>query len=155
AADSVVLSVSFLGYVAQTLRLTIHDELHVAIALTPTTIQGEEEVVSDERAPIATGSHRHVLTTKEIVAVPALLGEWDVLRTRPFRRGVQGGSQGTASILRRGGRPDQNLVLLDGAVVCNPVHLSGLVSTFNPAVIPSVSMTTGAFPALSGGRLSS
>jgi hypothetical protein len=51
--------------------------------------------------------------------------------------------------------PDQNLVLLDDAVVYNASHLFGFFSVFNPDAVESVELYKGGFPAQFGGRLSS
>jgi len=55
----------------------------------------------------------------------------------------------------RGGGPDQNLFILDEAVIYNPSHLFGFFSVFNGDVLRRVELTKGGFPAYYGGRLSS
>ena len=55
----------------------------------------------------------------------------------------------------RGGTDDQNLVILDDAVVYNLGHLFGFFSVFNSDAIKNVELIKGAFPANTGGRLSS
>ncbi len=55
----------------------------------------------------------------------------------------------------RGGGPDQNLIMLDDAVVYNSGHLFGFFSIFNADAIKNVSLIKGGMPAQYGGRLSS
>ncbi len=55
----------------------------------------------------------------------------------------------------RGGGPDQNLIILDDAIVYNASHLFGFFSLFNGDALKSVELTKGGFPARFGGRLSS
>jgi len=55
----------------------------------------------------------------------------------------------------RGGGPDQNLIILDDAVVYNTGHLFGFFSIFNSDAIKNVSLIKGGMPAQYGGRLSS
>ncbi|NJN34845.1 MAG: TonB-dependent receptor, partial [Saprospiraceae bacterium] len=55
----------------------------------------------------------------------------------------------------RGGQTDQNLFLLDDAVVYNPLHLFGFFSAFNGDAVKDVRLYKGDFPAQFGGRLSS
>ena len=55
----------------------------------------------------------------------------------------------------RGGTPDQNLTIMDGIEIHNPYRLFGLTSAFNPETIESFEISTGAFPAKYGDRLSS
>lgn len=91
----------------------------------------------------------------QIKALPALLGEVDVLKSLQLLPGVQGGTEGSAGLYVRGGGPDQNLYLLDGVPVYNVNHLGGFFSTFNSDAISNVDLYKGGFPARFGGRLSS
>lgn len=95
------------------------------------------------------------LTTREAKLLPALFGEVDLIKTLQLKPGVQSGGEGTAGLYVRGGGPDQNLVLLDEAVVYNASHLFGFFSVFNPDAVRSVDLYKGGFPAQFGGRLSS
>src|SRR5690606_11684109 len=55
----------------------------------------------------------------------------------------------------RGGRADQNLILLDDAVIYNPAHFFGIFSAINPFTSGEVNIYKGSIPAEYGGRLSS
>ena len=55
----------------------------------------------------------------------------------------------------RGGGVDQNLILLDEAVVYNASHLLGFFSVFNSDAIKDMEIYKGGIPAAYGGRLSS
>jgi outer membrane receptor for ferrienterochelin and colicin len=92
---------------------------------------------------------------KEIAKVPVLFGESDVLKTLQLLPGIQAGQEGTGGLNVRGGSPDQNLILLDGAPVYNVNHLFGFFSVFNTEALKSVTILKGGFPARYGGRLSS
>jgi hypothetical protein len=87
--------------------------------------------------------------------MPAIIGERDVLKSLQYLPGVQSGVEGTSGFYVRGGGPDQNLILLDGATIYNPFHLLGFLSSFNGDVLNSVELIKGGFPARYGGRLSS
>ena len=69
--------------------------------------------------------------------------------------GVQKGSEGSSGFYVRGGGPDQNLIILDDAVVYSAFHLFGFFSLFNGDALKSVELVKGGFPARYGGRLSS
>jgi hypothetical protein len=86
---------------------------------------------------------RFVLPIEQIKAVPAFLGEVDLIKTLQLLPGV------------RGGGPDQNLIMLDDAIVYNTGHLFGFFSIFNSDAIKNVSLIKGGMPAQYGGRLSS
>ncbi|OKL38861.1 TonB-dependent receptor [Pontibacter flavimaris] len=95
------------------------------------------------------------LTSREAKLLPALFGEVDLLKTLQLKPGVQSSGEGTSGLYVRGGGPDQNLVLLDDALIYNPSHLFGFFSVFNPDAVKSVELYKGGFPAQFGGRLSS
>ncbi|MDO7876330.1 TonB-dependent receptor [Hymenobacter sp. ASUV-10] len=95
------------------------------------------------------------LSIKEAKLLPALFGEVDILKTLQLKPGVQSGGEGTSGLFVRGGSADQNLVLLDNAVVYNPNHLFGLFSVFNSDAVQSVDLYKSGFPSQFGGRLSS
>ncbi len=88
-------------------------------------------------------------------ALPAFLGEVDVLKTLQLLPGVRNAGEGNAGFYVRGGGPDQNLILLDDAVVYNTGHLFGFFSVFNADAIKNVSLIKGGMPAQYGGRISS
>lgn len=90
-----------------------------------------------------------------VKAIPALLGEKDVVKVLQLLPGVQKGSEGSAGLYVRGGGPDQNLILLDDAPVYNAFHLFGFFSLFNGDALKTIELTKGGFPARFGGRLSS
>ncbi|MFT2009575.1 TonB-dependent receptor [Pontibacter sp. 13R65] len=96
-----------------------------------------------------------LLTSTEAKLLPALFGEVDLLKTLQLKPGVQSGGEGASGLYVRGGGPDQNLVLLNEAVIYNPSHLFGFFSVFNPDAVRSVELYKGGFPAQFGGRLSS
>jgi hypothetical protein len=98
---------------------------------------------------------RIVLPIDQIKAIPAFAGEVDLLKVVQLLPGVRNAGEGSAGIYVRGGGPDQNLILLDDAVVYNTGHLFGFFSIFNSDAIKNVSLIKGGMPAQYGGRLSS
>ena len=98
---------------------------------------------------------RFVLPIDQIKALPAFLGEADLLKTIQLLPGVRNAGEGSAGLYVRGGGPDQNLILLDDAIVYNTGHLFGFFSIFNSDAIKNVSLIKGGMPAQYGGRLSS
>src|SRR5690606_18961820 len=91
----------------------------------------------------------------EIRNVPVLMGERDVLKTIQLLPGVLSGGEGSSSFYVRGGTGDQNLILLDEAMVYNASHLFGFFSTFNSDAIKEVNLYKGGMPAQYGGRVAS
>ena len=95
------------------------------------------------------------LPIEQIRSIPAFLGEVDLLKVVQLLPGVRNAGEGSAGFYVRGGGPDQNLILLDDAVVYNSGHLFGFFSIFNSDAIKNVSLIKGGMPAQYGGRLSS
>lgn len=95
-----------------------------------------------------------ILDIERIRSLPALLGEVDVIKAIQMMPGVQMTSEGGSGFSVRGGSPDQNLVLLDDAVVYNPSHLMGFFSVFNNDFVSSAELYKGDMPSRYGGRLS-
>ncbi|WP_432712818.1 TonB-dependent receptor domain-containing protein [Pedobacter sp.] len=82
-------------------------------------------------------------------------GETDILKKLQMENGIKAITEGSSGLFVRGGNADQNLILLDEAIVYNPSHLYGLVSIFNPDAISNIQVYKDYMPANFGGRLSS
>lgn len=95
------------------------------------------------------------LASRDAKLLPALMGEVDLIKVLQLKPGVQSGTEGSSGLFVRGGSADQNLFLLDNALLYNPSHLLGFFSTFNSDAVKSVELYKGGFPAEFGGRLSS
>jgi len=95
------------------------------------------------------------IPVKQIKELPVIFGEVDVLKTIQLLPGVQSAGEGTSGFYVRGGGPDQNLIILDDAVVYNASHLFGFFSVFNADAVRDVNLIKGGMPAKYGGRLSS
>ncbi len=155
--DSVILSVSYIGYETQTFRLYLDKDINLDISLSDAVELSTVEVVGTKVDRIEEDAQmsRVEVPVEQIKKVPALLGEVDVLKTLQLLPGVQSGGEGQSGLYVRGGSPDQNLILLDGVPVYNVSHLLGFFSVFNADAIKNVTLTKGGFPARFGGRLSS
>jgi outer membrane cobalamin receptor len=92
---------------------------------------------------------------QQIKEIPAILGEKDVFKVIKLLPGIQKGTEGSSGFYVRGGSPDQNLIILDDAVVYNANHLFGFFSLFNGDALKSVELIKGGFPSHYGERLSS
>lgn len=95
------------------------------------------------------------LNIKEFNSIPSLLGEPDVMKGALMLPGVQAVGEGTAGFNVRGGKSDQNLILIDNAPIYAPSHLFGNFSAINADAVKEATMYKGSIPARHGGRLSS
>ncbi|MBX2870543.1 MAG: TonB-dependent receptor [Saprospiraceae bacterium] len=157
AKDSLLVEVSYVGFQAQnlTLFLTADQQLNFELS---TGVELQEVVVkanSFEEQMRSTEMSVEVISTKEAKVLPVLLGESDILKTIQLKPGIPSGSEGTTGLFVRGGSNDQNLIILDEAVVYNANHLFGFFSTFNTDAVKDLKIYKGGFPSQYGGRLSS
>jgi hypothetical protein len=152
------LVISYVGYqtVSQPIKLNKNSQVNILLtgsnALTEVVISGNtrknENVESAQM-----GLTR--LDLSQVNNVPVIFGEKDVLKTIQLLPGVKTTGDGNTGFYVRGGNSDQNLILLDEAVVYNASHLFGFFSTFNSDAIKDVNLYKGGMPAQYGGRLSS
>lgn len=113
----------------------------------------EEQGFGDNILGVATGVE--VVSVSDLEQLPILLGEVNVVQSLLSLPGVTSVGEGSSGFNIRGGREDQNLVLMDGALLFNSSHVAGLFSVFNPDVTEGYSLYKGHMPVRYGGRLSS
>jgi hypothetical protein len=87
--------------------------------------------------------------------IPLVLGERDIFKVASTLPGIKTAGEGSAGFNVRGGKADQNLILLDNAVLYNPQHFLGFFSAVNPYTTSRATIYKGSIPAEFGGRLSS
>ena len=152
------LVVSFLGYREISQTITLNKDIRKNFNLDPAVMQTDEVVITGERKDKnikSTEMSTIKLPVKQIKELPAFLGEVDILKTIQLLPGVQSSGEGNSGFYVRGGGPDQNLILLDGATVYNASHLFGFFSVFNADAVKDINLIKGGMPAQYGGRLSS
>lgn len=152
------VSVSYVGYETQTKVLSLNESIKYDVELIPNQNKLEEVIVSGTRRSKNVKSPQmgaFKFSTEEIKNVPVLFGEKDLLKTIQLLPGVQSGGEGSANFFVRGGGGDQNLILLDEAIVYNASHLLGFFSTFNSDAVKDVQLYKGGIPSQYGGRISS
>ncbi|WP_299229517.1 TonB-dependent receptor [uncultured Psychroserpens sp.] len=97
----------------------------------------------------------NALSANTIKQIPVVLGEADVIKAITLLPGVTNAGEGSSGFNVRGGAADQNLILLDEAIIYNSSHLFGFFSVFNPDAIKDLRLYKGGIPARYGGRVSS
>jgi len=155
-SGSYKLLIGYSGYKEQEVSVSADKSNKLEIALELLESQLEEVTVSGKVNKITSaqmGMDR--LDIKDISVIPVIFGEKDVMKTIQLLPGVMPAGDGSSEIFVRGGAGDQNLILLDDALVYNPSHLLGFFSIFNSDAIKDVTIYKGTAPANYGGRLSS
>jgi hypothetical protein len=152
------LRFSYIGYQSLFIEMEIGETMVFNAKLLPTHSMLQEVVVSAEKLDANVTDVRmssNKLRMEMVKALPAFMGETDVIKTLMLLPGVSSGGEGSTGFFVRGGGADQNLILLDEATVYNASHLMGFFSVFNPDAIKDAQIYKGGIPAHYGGRLSS
>jgi len=152
------ISFSSVGYAKKVLRIFvgISGPVVVNAALSSTTVEMAEVVVTEtgKRELKEINTSIHILDQRDMKIVPVTVQE-DVFRSIQVLPGIVSTSDVNSHFYVRGGAGDQNLILLDGMKIFNPFHAFGVFSVFDPDIIKTTEVYTGAFPPGYGGRLSS
>ncbi|MGH1384842.1 TonB-dependent receptor [Kordia sp.] len=153
------LIISFLGYENVTKEITLDVDQTVnfeikesSTSLETVVIEAEESERLNIRKPQMSVSKLNAETIKQM---PVVLGEVDVIKSIQMLPGVTNSGEGTGGFNVRGGAADQNLVLLDEAIIYNTSHFFGFFSVFNADAIKDIKLYKGDIPAKFGGRISS
>lgn len=156
---SYTLLINYTGYAQKLIEIDLEKDTTMNISLTGGDILIDSAVVITARRNNANVEDTKMGTIElqmdQIKKLPVLMGEVDVLKTIQLLPGVLSAGEGNAGFFVRGGGSDQNLLLLDEAVVYNAGHLLGFFSIFNSDAIKNTTLIKGGMPANYGGRLSS
>src|SRR4030095_10448174 len=138
-------------------EISLDSNMHFNIELLQKSVLEEVIVLSRRRdANVKNAQMGKIdLTMARIKSVPVIFGEIDILKTLQLLPGVRNAGEGNTGLYVRGGGPDQNLIMLDDAIVYNTGHLFGFFSIFNADAIKNVTLIKGGMPAQYGGGGSS
>jgi hypothetical protein len=149
---------SYISFQDFTQKINLQSNLTINISMEPVSQDIKEVVVSAERQDkniTNTDMGQVKMDIQQVKLLPAFMGEVDILKTIQLMPGVKGSGDGNSGFYVRGGGPDQNLILLDEAVVYNASHLFGFFSVFNGDAVKGMNLIKGGMPAQYGGRLAS
>jgi hypothetical protein len=149
---------SFIGLESVTKNIILTKDTRINISLESNAILTDEVIVTGEKLDknVTSSNMSQVkIEVNNIKQLPVILGEVDVLKSAQLLPGITSNGEGSSGLYVRGGGPDQNLILLDEAVVYNASHLFGFFSVFNADAIKDINIIKGGMPAEYGGRLSS
>ena len=152
------IAVSYIGYVTSFLGINTRANKKLNIDLKPVPISSKEVVITGEKSNkqiTSTTMSIAEISGEKLKSLPVILGEQDVLKAITLLPGIKSGGEAGTGFYVRGGGPDQNLILMDEAVVYNPSHLFGFLSVFNSDAVKNIEIIKGGMPANYGGRLSS
>ncbi|MFI5203644.1 MAG: carboxypeptidase-like regulatory domain-containing protein [Flavobacteriales bacterium] len=148
----------YIGYKNWEQEIDLKNDLRLNISMVPEATELEEVIISEERRDEnvqSTDLGRNEISIEKAKSLPAFMGEVDILKTIQLLPGVLSAGDGNSGFYVRGGGPDQNLILLDEAVVYNASHLFGFFSVFNSDAVQNLELYKGSMPSQYGGRLAS
>ena len=149
---------SYMGNISKTENIELSGNLDKNVDLQQASVEIAEVVIVSE------ASNKNIkapemsvvkISPKDIVSVPMIFGEQDILKTIQLMPGVKSAGEGNSGFYVRGGSADQNLIILDEAPVYSSAHLLGFFSVFNSDAVKDMEFYKGNAPANYGGRLSS
>ncbi len=152
------LQLSFIGFQDIVRNINLNQNQKINFEMITQAERLEEVIVTEDaerlniRKPQMSVAGLSVQTIKDI---PVVLGEADIVKSLLLLPGVTNAGEASSGFNVRGGAADQNLILLDEAIIFNSSHLFGFFSVFNPDAIKDVKLYKGAIPARYGGRVSS
>jgi len=153
------IKVNFIGHES------IEDSLHIAkntifnFSMSPKS-QELLDVVVESKSEMEMSYQNTLMGTNKLNMdvvgdIPYFLGEVDVFQSSLLLPGITNVGEGTSGVNVRGGSSDQNLIMLDEALIYNSHHFFGLTSVFNPDAVSDVEIYKGSYPVNYGGRISS
>ena len=154
-----ILNISHVSFLPIQVEIDLSADKQLNFDLVPKSSAISEVIVYANRRRDANVKNAEMgkidISSDRIKNIPAFLGEVDILKAIQLLPGVRNAGEGNAGFYVRGGGPDQNLIMLDDAIVYNTGHLFGFFSIFNSDAIKNVSLIKGGMPAQYGSRLSS
>ncbi len=150
--------VTFVGYKDKEVkaRVLANESTLLNIQLAPVSLELQtiekvaQRIDGDKKSNVSV----HTFNVKGLETIPQGV-ETDILRSIQDLPGVTTTSDVSAKYYVRGGSNNQNLVLLNDAIIYNPFHALGMFSAVDPEIINSVDFYKGGFPTEYSGRVSS
>ena len=153
-----VFHFSFIGYqnINKKIELTKDIDLSLDLDEINFDINEVEIIASDDDKYIERNQLSEMKFSSQVLSqLPGFVGDVDIIKSLNTIPGISSYGDGSTLFYVRGGNSDQNLVLIDEAVIYNPTHLFGFFTALAPNSIKDVTVYKGDFPARYGGRLSS
>lgn len=153
------LSISFIGYTEITQNVILDKNQKIDLEIQEELEQLDEIVIESTESESVNIRTPQMSVTKiqmaSIKKIPVVMGEIDIIKSIQLLPGITNNGEGSSGFNVRGGAIDQNLVLLDEAIIYNTSHLLGFFSVFNADAIKDITLYKGNIPAKYGGRVSS
>lgn len=154
-----VLAITFIGYsdYRDTLAIGFGDRLTINVRLESDTEELDGVVVESDRGASggAVSAGFETVRAAELNRIPVAGLSADLVNYLTGIPGVVTTGDRGGQLFVRGGTPSQNLFLVDGMRVLQPIHIVGLFSSFPADIIAYTDVYAGGFGSPFGGTLSS
>ncbi len=158
APGTYTIRFSYVGFRPKEVTVVLTQDVKKDIKVSSSTYVNAEVVIKADRNQDqvqSTQTSAISIPIDKIKFIPTIGGETDIIKVIQLMPGIKRGGEGQSQMFVRGGSGDDNLILLDEAVVYNVAHLFGFFSVFNNDALKDMTVYKGGFPAQYGGRLSS
>ena len=157
AAGNHLLRIEGLGFETLQVQLKLYQDAQHNFTLTEQAEELDEVVVRNQEnenveSEMLGKSSLSLLETKNI---PLVLGELNILKAATILPGISSAGEAATGFNVRGGKADQNLMLLNEAIIVNPNHFFGIFQALNPFAINRLNVYKGNIPIQYEGRTSS
>ena len=152
------LQISSIGFKDIVQKIDLNKNLKLNFKLEIFVEELEEVVLTEDVEKISIRKPQmsvNALSVETIKNIPLVFGEADVINSILLLPGITNAGEASTGFNVRGGAVDQNLILLDEAIIFNSSHLFGFFSVFNPDATKDVKLYKGGIPSRYGGRVSS
>jgi hypothetical protein len=153
-----VITFSSIGYQTKLKIFNLTNHSRLDIELKQAAQQLDEIVISGKTSDYNVKNVEMSVSKLDLLniqKVPVVLGEADIIKSLILQPGVSTVGEGAGGFNVRGGKIDENLVILDDAPIYNTSHLLGFFSAFHSDALQDVTLHKGGIPAQYGSRLSS
>jgi hypothetical protein len=116
---------------------------------------GEVRVLAEDERKEREVIGFEALKAKEFSELPSFMGEVDIIKHSLLLPGIQSAGEGDMSFSVRGGKGDQNLILLEGMHTYSYSHFFGFFPSINPNTINKANLYKASLPIEFGNRISS
>jgi CarboxypepD_reg-like domain len=116
---------------------------------------GEVRVLAEDERKEREVIGFEALKAKEFSELPSFMGEVDIIKHSLLLPGIQSAGEGDMSFSVRGGKGDQNLILLEGMHTYSYSHFFGFFPSINPNTINKANLYKASLPVEFGNRISS
>jgi hypothetical protein len=157
-AGEQLIRITYIGYEDQVRKINLlghgnydfylFEETHAIDEVTIMAKRAEANVSRTQMGMIS-------MDSRLLKELPASFGEQDLIKSMTLLPGIQSIGEFGAGFNVRGGKTDQNLILIENVPVFNSSHLFGLISVLNPDMVSGITLYKSGIPARYGERVSS